>query len=134
MIPEFFKAFVKHYTLEGIQTFVERQEKRTDIQIDRAEIKMFGPFMIELNQEVQVDVKLRIDLTLTVTRNKYRWTEVLERYLDESRKPVRVILDSETDEGVCLTLKKTKPLYHGGIEFLEFGTIEFEYQYIGDLI
>lgn len=134
MVPEIVKAVVQHYTLDDIQTFFERQEKRTEVKTDRAEIMIFGPFIIELIREVQINLQVRIDLTLTTTRNKYKWAEISERYVQQAQVPLKVEGVEGSFDAFCLERKGLRVLYHGGVEFLEFGTIEIAYQHVGDMI
>lgn len=128
MVPEIVQPLIRHYILEDIQTYIERQEKNTRIEEDRAEVKVFGPFFEQLNRDVVLNVQVRIDLTLTVQRDLYRWQRIADRYVQQAKVPVKI----EADDPFCLQLRDIKVLYRGGTEFLEYCTIEVSYQHIGD--
>lgn len=106
-----------HFTLEGIQTYYEGQSLPAKVLGDRAEIKLFGPFIKRVNREAYHDLKVRIDLTLPTTGNVYNWGVVAQRYLDQAN----VAMEE------CWTLADSRVNYRGAIENLEFVQIEFSY-------
>jgi len=122
MIPDLVQAIYTHYTLEDVQTFIERQNKKTEVQGNRAEIHVFGPFVHQSADSQIVDFKVYINLTFVSDRNVYSWTQFAQRYVDRANTPLRF-------GDYCLTLREIRVIYKGGQDFLEFCSVEISYQF-----
>jgi len=122
MIRDLLQGIYTHYTLEDVETLVERQNKKTEVVDKRAELHIYGPFYHRVQQDDIMSLKVYIHLTFRSDRNVYTWGDLAQKYVDRANTPLRI-------DDFCLVLQDVRVIYRGGLDFLEFCTVEVAYQY-----
>ena len=111
----------KHFDLEGVTLHVEGQPQPTKITGPRAEIKVFGPHVIQHNGEEYTSVTVRIELTFPrVLGTLFTWYTLAQKYVEQAKLPLH-------DGDDCLILDDTEMQYRGAIENLEYCFVEISY-------
>ncbi len=116
-MTDLLQMIYQHYTLTGVQTYYEGQAKPEEVRKARAEIKLFGPFVEYRVREEHTTFQVRIDLTIPLEGNVYTKTELVQRFVDQSRIHL----------ADCSTLLGYQVHYRGAVEMVEFCTITFDY-------